>query len=142
RAARRPPRHRRPRHAARPVPQARRLGDDRHLHLDVHAGAAVGGDAAGARSVPPRGAARPVLRRRPSAPPPLRGRRYSDGHPRGRGAVARRDPRAPGLTPKEPVHISPPVSDRLSWDQYFLTITRTVAERSTCLRAKVGAVIV
>lgn len=31
---------------------------------------------------------------------------------------------------------------RPSWDQYFLTITRTVAERSTCLRAKVGAVIV
>lgn len=31
---------------------------------------------------------------------------------------------------------------RLSWDQYFLTITRTVAERSTCTRAKVGAVIV
>jgi dCMP deaminase len=32
--------------------------------------------------------------------------------------------------------------DRPSWDQYFLTITRQVAERSTCLRAKVGAVIV
>ena len=31
---------------------------------------------------------------------------------------------------------------RPSWDQYFLTITRQVAERSTCLRAKVGAVIV
>jgi dCMP deaminase len=31
---------------------------------------------------------------------------------------------------------------RLTWDQYFLTITRQVAERSTCLRAKVGAVIV
>ncbi|MGH7949333.1 MAG: deoxycytidylate deaminase, partial [Candidatus Binataceae bacterium] len=27
-------------------------------------------------------------------------------------------------------------------DQYFMTITREVAERSTCLRAKVGAVIV
>jgi dCMP deaminase len=34
------------------------------------------------------------------------------------------------------------VSARPSWDQYFLTITRQVAERSTCLRAKVGAVIV
>lgn len=33
-------------------------------------------------------------------------------------------------------------SDRLSWDQYFLNITRQVAERSTCTRAKVGAVIV
>jgi dCMP deaminase len=32
--------------------------------------------------------------------------------------------------------------DRPSWDQYFMTITRQVAERSTCLRAKVGAVIV
>jgi dCMP deaminase len=33
-------------------------------------------------------------------------------------------------------------NERLSWDQYFLTITRQVAERSTCTRAKVGAVIV
>ena len=32
--------------------------------------------------------------------------------------------------------------ERLSWDQYFLNITRQVAERSTCTRAKVGAVIV
>lgn len=31
---------------------------------------------------------------------------------------------------------------RPTWDQYFMTITRTVAERSTCLRARVGAVIV
>lgn len=31
---------------------------------------------------------------------------------------------------------------RLSWDEYFMTITRQVAERSTCTRAKVGAVIV
>jgi dCMP deaminase len=31
---------------------------------------------------------------------------------------------------------------RPSWDQYFMTITRQVAERSTCLREKVGAVIV
>ena len=34
------------------------------------------------------------------------------------------------------------MSDRPSWHQYFLTITRNVAERSTCTRAKVGAVIV
>jgi len=34
------------------------------------------------------------------------------------------------------------MSERLTWNQYFLTITRQVAERSTCLRAKVGAVIV
>jgi len=34
------------------------------------------------------------------------------------------------------------LSERLSWDQYFLNITRQVAERSTCTRAKVGAVIV
>ncbi len=34
------------------------------------------------------------------------------------------------------------MSDRLSWDQYFMTITQQVAERSTCNRAKVGAVIV
>lgn len=34
------------------------------------------------------------------------------------------------------------MTDRPSWHQYFMTITRQVAERSTCLRAKVGAVIV
>ncbi len=32
--------------------------------------------------------------------------------------------------------------ERPSWDDYFMTITRQVAERSTCLRARVGAVIV
>jgi dCMP deaminase len=31
---------------------------------------------------------------------------------------------------------------RPTWDEYFMTITREVAQRSTCLRAKVGAVIV
>ena len=31
---------------------------------------------------------------------------------------------------------------RPSWDQYFMTITKQVAERSTCGRAHVGAVIV
>jgi len=34
------------------------------------------------------------------------------------------------------------MSERPSWHQYFLTITRQVAERSTCTRAKVGTVIV
>ena len=34
------------------------------------------------------------------------------------------------------------MSDRPSWHQYFMTITRQVADRSTCNRAKVGAVIV
>ncbi len=31
---------------------------------------------------------------------------------------------------------------RPSWDEYFLSIAETVASRSTCLRRKVGAVIV
>jgi len=31
---------------------------------------------------------------------------------------------------------------RKSWDQYFMSIAELVAERSTCLRRKVGAVIV
>ena len=30
---------------------------------------------------------------------------------------------------------------RPSWDEYFMTITRQVAERSTCTRAKVGALM-
>lgn len=34
------------------------------------------------------------------------------------------------------------MSARPTWHQYFMTITRQVAERSTCTRAKVGAVIV
>ncbi len=32
--------------------------------------------------------------------------------------------------------------NRPSWDEYFMKITRLVAERSTCLRRKVGAIIV
>jgi dCMP deaminase len=32
--------------------------------------------------------------------------------------------------------------DRLSWPEYFMRITHLVAERSTCLRRKVGAVAV
>ena len=31
---------------------------------------------------------------------------------------------------------------RPSWDEYFVAITKTVATRSTCLRRKVGAIIV
>jgi dCMP deaminase len=31
---------------------------------------------------------------------------------------------------------------RPSWDQYFMSITELVAERSTCLRRKVGAILV
>ncbi|WP_333870372.1 cytidine/deoxycytidylate deaminase family protein [Desulforamulus putei] len=31
---------------------------------------------------------------------------------------------------------------RPSWDEYFMEITRVVATRSTCLRRKVGAIIV
>lgn len=33
------------------------------------------------------------------------------------------------------------MTTRPTWDQYFMTITRQVAERSTCNRAKVGALI-
>ena len=32
--------------------------------------------------------------------------------------------------------------NRPSWDQYFLKITKQVAERSTCLRRQVGAILV
>jgi dCMP deaminase len=32
--------------------------------------------------------------------------------------------------------------ERPTWDEYFMKITRLVAERSTCLRRKVGAIIV
>ncbi len=34
------------------------------------------------------------------------------------------------------------MKERPTWDQYFVLITRQVADRSTCNRAKVGAVIV
>lgn len=34
------------------------------------------------------------------------------------------------------------LEDRPSWDEYFLAITKEVAKRSTCLRRKVGAVLV
>lgn len=32
--------------------------------------------------------------------------------------------------------------NRPSWDEYFLRITKEVAERSTCMRRKVGAILV
>jgi len=31
---------------------------------------------------------------------------------------------------------------RPTWDEYFMAITRTVSERSTCLRRRVGAVVI
>jgi dCMP deaminase len=34
------------------------------------------------------------------------------------------------------------VEERPSWDEYFMRIARVVASRSTCLRRKVGAVLV
>jgi dCMP deaminase len=41
-----------------------------------------------------------------------------------------------GATPPSPPH------GRVSWDEYFMNIARTVATRSTCPRKFVGAVIV
>ncbi len=44
---------------------------------------------------------------------------------------------------KNQIHSKPnQEASRLSWDEYFLKIADTVAERSTCLRRKVGAVLV
>jgi dCMP deaminase len=34
------------------------------------------------------------------------------------------------------------MAERLSWAQYFMNIARMVAERATCTRARIGAVIV
>ena len=34
------------------------------------------------------------------------------------------------------------MSERPSWDEYFLRITKEVAQRSTCLRRQVGALLV
>jgi dCMP deaminase len=34
------------------------------------------------------------------------------------------------------------MSDRTSWDEYFMRIAQIVAERATCTRAKIGSVIV
>ena len=35
-----------------------------------------------------------------------------------------------------------PTQQRPSWDEYFMSITSQVAERSTCTRRKVGAILV
>lgn len=35
-----------------------------------------------------------------------------------------------------------PAAKRPTWDQYFMKMTKTVSERSTCLRRQVGAIIV
>ncbi len=40
------------------------------------------------------------------------------------------------------VHGQNNVHDRMSWEEYFMGITNLVAERSTCIRRKVGAVAV
>ena len=40
-------------------------------------------------------------------------------------------------------NLTKPTGDgRPSWDQYFMELTQVVAKRSTCLRRKVGAIIV
>ncbi len=39
-------------------------------------------------------------------------------------------------------HMEIGAGSRPSWDEYFMKITHLVAERSTCLRRKVGAIIV
>jgi len=38
--------------------------------------------------------------------------------------------------------VAEPTESRPGWDEYFLTIARQVATRSTCLRRRVGAVLV
>ena len=38
--------------------------------------------------------------------------------------------------------MSEPVLNRPSWDEYFMDITELVAQRSTCTRRKVGAILV
>ncbi|MCL6471251.1 MAG: cytidine/deoxycytidylate deaminase family protein [Firmicutes bacterium] len=49
----------------------------------------------------------------------------------------------PGLEEGNESQIKPLGQDpRPSWDEYFLSITRQVSERSTCLRRKVGALLV
>lgn len=44
--------------------------------------------------------------------------------------------------PAVPDAISPGRSARLSWTDYFMEITELVAQRSTCTRRKVGAILV
>lgn len=49
----------------------------------------------------------------------------------------------PGIEEGNESQIKPLKQDlRPSWDEYFMSITRQVSERSTCLRRKVGALLV
>lgn len=43
---------------------------------------------------------------------------------------------------KTKAHSSSPAVKRPSWDEYFLSIAELVSKRSTCLRRRVGAVLV
>ncbi|MGC8902180.1 MAG: deoxycytidylate deaminase [Fervidobacterium sp.] len=40
------------------------------------------------------------------------------------------------------ITINPPKNERESWDDYFKKLARVIAERSTCIHRKVGALIV
>lgn len=53
----------------------------------------------------------------------------------------RKEPGPPDLLGEERIIMSSRQS-RLSWEEYFMEITRLVAKRSTCLRRQVGAVLV
>jgi dCMP deaminase len=56
--------------------------------------------------------------------------------------VLDRNGRLTGEEPKEETVENVKKDERPSWDMYFINISRQVAERSTCLRRKVGAVLV
>ncbi|MFA5089948.1 MAG: cytidine/deoxycytidylate deaminase family protein [Candidatus Omnitrophota bacterium] len=43
---------------------------------------------------------------------------------------------------KKNIHSSKAIKHRPSWDEYFLEVSSLVAKRATCLRRKVGAVLV
>lgn len=44
--------------------------------------------------------------------------------------------------PRKPAKMSPQMNERPSWDEYFSRIAAEVAQRSTCLRRRVGAILV